>query len=43
LGKNCLSNGIGVIVEEEMKGKVVDVVKKNDTVIGVKLIFEEKS
>jgi len=43
-GKTNTRNDVGVIMDKEMKSKVVDVVRKSDMkrVIVVKLIFEEK-
>jgi len=40
-GKNCTMNNVGVIMDEEMKSKVMDEVRKNNRVIVVKLILEE--
>jgi len=42
LRKTNTRNGVGVIMDEEMKDKIVKVVRKSDRVIVVKLIFEEK-
>jgi len=41
-GKTSTKNGVGVVKDEEMKNKIVDVVRKGDRLIVVKLIFEEK-
>jgi len=41
-GRTSTRNGVGVILDEEMKSKVVDVGKKSDRIMTVKLVFEEK-
>jgi len=43
LGKNCKRNGVGLIVDEEMKSKVTDIVRKSDKVMVVKLMIEKNS
>jgi exonuclease III len=42
LGRTSTKNGVGVILGEKMKNKVVDERRKSDRIIMVKLIFEER-
>ncbi|KAL4142689.1 hypothetical protein QTP88_005099 [Uroleucon formosanum] len=41
-GRTSTRNGVGVILDKEMKIKVVDVERKSDRIIMVKLVGEEK-
>jgi len=42
LGKTSTRKGVILIIDKEMKSKVVDVVRKSNRLIVVKLLFEEK-
>lgn len=37
----CTRNGVGVIVDEEMKRRVIEMVENSDRVIMVKLVLGE--
>ncbi|XP_050523222.1 uncharacterized protein LOC126895426 [Daktulosphaira vitifoliae] len=41
-GKSSTKNDVGIIMDEEMKSKVVEVTRNSDRIIVVKLIFEKK-
>ena len=41
-GRTSTRNGVGVILDEEMKGKMVEVIRKSDRVILVRVILENK-
>jgi hypothetical protein len=42
LGRTNTRNGVGVILDEEMKSKIVNIGIKSDRISRVKLVFEEK-